>query len=136
VISLAAWVIAFLAANLFAGPLSEVLPQSIPTPELRAVTAFIGVFIGTLVAATLFALFLSKIVHAVGLGSLDRLLGTLFGVARGLLIVLAFALLAGLTALPRQPAWRDSVTGTPLASAALALQPWLPPAFAARLRYH
>lgn len=136
VISLAAWVIAFLAANLFAGPLSEVLPDSIPSPELRAVVAFLAVFIGALMVATLFALLLSKIVHAVGLGSLDRVLGTLFGVARGLLILLAFALLSGLTTLPFQPAWRDSLTGTLLAQAALALKPWLPPAFAARLRYH
>lgn len=136
VISLAGWVIAFLAASLFAGPLSEVLPASIPTPELRAVVAFIGVFIGALVVSTLFGLLLSKIVHAVGLGGLDRALGTLFGLARGLLIVLAFALLSGLTALPLQPAWRDSLTGTLLARIALGLKPWLPPAFAARLRYH
>lgn len=136
VISLAGWVIAFLAASLFAGPLSEELPASIPTPELRAVVAFIGVFIGALVVSTLFGLLLSKIVQAVGLGGLDRALGTLFGLARGALIVVAFALLSGLTTLPLQPAWRDSLTGTLLARIALALKPWLPPAFAARLRYH
>ena len=40
------------------------------------------------------------------------------------------------TALPRQPAWRDSVSGEPLAKSALALRPWLPKSFADRLRYH
>jgi membrane protein required for colicin V production len=85
--------------------------------------------------ATLLGLVLSKIVHAIGLGGLDRTLGSLFGIARGALIVLAFALLAGLTDLPRQPLWRDSVAGAPLAQAAKAVKRWLPQTFAARLRY-
>jgi len=48
-ISLAGWVIAFLAANLFAGPLAERLPQAIPSPELRLLAAFIGIFLVSLV---------------------------------------------------------------------------------------
>jgi membrane protein required for colicin V production len=71
----------------------------------------------------------------VGLAGLDRALGALFGVARGALVILAATLLAGLSSLPREPAWRDSLCGAPLAQAALALKPWLPQSFAARLRY-
>jgi len=136
VMSLAGWVIAFLAANLFAAPLSETLPQSISRPELRVLVAFMALFIGTLLVTTLATFLLSKIVEATGLGNLDRLLGALFGLARGLVIVLAFALLAGLTALPLQRIWTDSASGSQLEQAALALKPWLPPAFAERLRYH
>lgn len=135
VISILGWVIAFLAANLLAGPLGEVMPQSIPTPELRVAAAFVAVFIGSLAVTTLLALLLSKIVKAVGLGGLDRLLGALFGAARGLLIVLAAALLAGLSSAPRQPFWRGSASGALLAQAALALKPLLPQTFAERLRY-
>ena len=135
VISILGWVIAFLAANLLAGPLGSAMPQSIPTPELRVAAAYVAVFIGSLVATTLVALLLSRIVKAVGLGGLDRLLGALFGAARGALIVLAAVLLAGLTGAPRQPFWRDSVAGAPLAQLALALKPLLPHTFAERLRY-
>lgn len=135
VISILGWVIAFLAANLFAGPLGEVMPQAIPTPELRLVAAFVAIFIGSLVATTLVGLLLSKAVHAVGLAGLDRVLGALFGVARAALIVLAATLLAGLSNLPHQEAWRDSLVGGPLAQAALALKPLLPQTFAERLRY-
>jgi membrane protein required for colicin V production len=71
-----------------------------------------------------------------GLGPLDRTLGGVFGLARALVILLAFALVAGLTALPRQPVWRDSVSGETLAKGAIALRPWLPKSFADRLRYH
>jgi membrane protein required for colicin V production len=135
VISVLGWVIAFLAANLLAGPLGEALPQSIPTPELRVLAAFLGIFAGTLILSTLLALLLSKLTQAVGLGGLNSLLGGLFGVARGVLIVLAVALLAGLTSAPKQPFWRDSVAGEGMARAALALKPWLPHTLAERLRY-
>lgn len=135
VLSILGWVIAFLAANLFAGPLGPVMPQAIPSPELRVAAAYLAVFVGSLVATSLVALLLSKIVKAVGLGGADRLLGALFGAARGLLIVVAAALLAGLTGAPRQPFWRDSASGPLLAQAALALKPLLPQTFAERMRY-
>jgi membrane protein required for colicin V production len=136
VMSLAGWVIAFLAANLFAGPLAEALPQSISQPELRVLVAFVVIFVVTLTITTIAALLLARILKAVGLGSLDRTLGGLFGVARGLIILLAFALLAGLTSFPLNPIWKESWSGPALGRSALALKPWLPPAFAERLRYH
>jgi membrane protein required for colicin V production len=135
VLSILGWVIAFLSANLFAGPLGPSMPQAIPSPELRVAAAYLAVFVGSLVATSLVALLLSKIVKAVGLGGADRMLGALFGAARGLLIVVAAALLAGLTSAPRQPFWRDSASGPLLAQAALALQPLLPQTFAERMRY-
>ena len=135
VISIVGWVIAFLAANLLAGPLGERLPHSVPTPQLRMLVAFLVVFIATLAVTTLLGLLLSKLVKAVGLGGLDRGLGAVFGTARGLLLVLAAALLAGLTSVPRQPYWRHSLSGLPLEHAVLALKPWLPKAFSERLRY-
>jgi len=134
-ISLAGWVIAFLAANLFAGPLAERLPQAIPSPELRLLAAFIGIFLVSLVISTLLALLLSKLARAAGLGGLDRALGGLFGLARGVLVVIAFALVAGLTSLPQKPAWKESASAAWLSRVAAALRQALPPAFADRLRY-
>ena len=135
VISIAGWVIAFLASNLFAGPLAAHVPHAVPTPQLRVLLAYLGVFLATLAVCALVGLLLSRVVKAAGLGGLDRGLGALFGTARGLLVVLAAALLAGLTSMPRQPYWRHSLTGLPMAHAALLLKPWLPKTFAERLRY-
>lgn len=135
VISIAGWVIAFLAANLLAGPLAEHLPHSVPSPQLRVLVAYLAVFLGALAVTAFFGVLLAKLVRAAGLGGLDRGLGALFGTARGLLLVLAAALLAGLTSMPRQPYWRHSVSGLPMAHAALLLKPWLPKTFAERLRY-
>jgi membrane protein required for colicin V production len=136
VISVAAWVLAFLGANYFGSPLAEVLPASIPTPELRVLIAFVGVFVVILAACTLVGQFLARMVKVAGLGELDHVLGGFFGIARALVIMLAFAIVAGLTSFPRQSAWRDSVSGPPMGRAAEALKPWLPRALAERLRYH
>jgi hypothetical protein len=51
------------------------------------------------------------------------------------LIVLAAALLAGLTSAPREAFWKDSASGPWLVRAALMLKPMLPQTFAERLRY-
>jgi membrane protein required for colicin V production len=136
VMSLAGWVIAFLAANLFAAPVAEVLPETIQRPELRMLIGYAVVFLGVLVLTTGAAVLLGKIMQAVGLGSLDRTLGGLFGLLRGLIIVVAVALAAGLTAVPRQAFWKNSASGPALEGAALAIKPWLPPAFADRLKYN
>jgi membrane protein required for colicin V production len=136
VISLASWVIAFLAANLLAGPLAETLPRSIGRAELRVLIAFLAVFLVSLTLTTLAGLLLSRLAKKIGLGGLDRTLGGVFGVARGVVIVLALALAAGLTSLPLRPIWKESISGPVLGRAAIALRPWLPPAFAERLRYH
>ena len=95
VISVLGWVIAFLAANLLAGPLGPEMPRVIPSLELKIAAAYLTVFIVSLVLTALIGLLLSSIVKAVGLAAVDRLLGALFGAARALLIVVAAALLAG-----------------------------------------
>jgi membrane protein required for colicin V production len=135
VVSLGAWVMAFLAANLFAGPLSEYIPASVVRPEFRILLAFISLFIVVLAVTSLAGMLLSKLLKKVGLGAVDRALGGVFGVARAAVVLLAFALVAGLTALPRDPAWRQSLSGPVLARGAVSIKPWLPPALAERLRY-
>jgi membrane protein required for colicin V production len=136
VMSLAGWVIAFLAANLFAAPLSALVPASVSRPELRVLIAFVTIFFVTLGLAMIAALLLAKVVQAVGLGSIDRTLGALFGLLRGLLIVLVLAIAAGFTSLPASRDWKNSLTGAQLGGAAAQLKPWLPPAFVERLKYN
>lgn len=135
VISIFGWVVAFLAANLFAGPLGPAMPQAIPTPELRVAAAFVAVFAAALIVSSLAGILLSRLVKAAGLGGLDRVLGAGFGAARGALFILAAATLAGLTSAPRQAFWRDSASGPLLAQAVNALRPLLPQTLTERLRY-
>jgi membrane protein required for colicin V production len=135
VLSLAGWIIAFLAANLLAAPLSEHFPASM-RPEFRVVSAFVLIFVAALVFTTLVAALVTKVVRVSVLQSLDRWLGALFGLVRGLLIVVAVAIVAGLTSLPTTSVWRDSATGYSLAQTVIQLKPWLPSALASRLKYN
>ncbi|HEX6297710.1 MAG TPA: CvpA family protein [Burkholderiales bacterium] len=136
VISLAGWVLAFLAANAVADPLGDALPTSISSPEVRVLAAFLIVFIFTLSIATMAGMLLSKLLKSAGLGGLDRTLGGLFGLARGVVILLALAIAAGLTTAPRHPLWKESIGAGMLVRTVLQLKPWLPPRLADRLRYH
>src|SRR5207237_739473 len=52
VLSLAGWVLAFFAANLLTAPLAETFPAAM-RPEIRVLVAFLVIFVGTLVVATL-----------------------------------------------------------------------------------
>ena len=135
-ISRAGWVVAFVVANMFAGQAGEMLPDSLGRAELRVLAAFVAIFLVSLAVTTLAGLLLSKLLKAAGLSGLDRTLGGLFGLARALVLAVAFALVAGLTTFPGHPIWKDSVSGPHLAQAALAVRGWLPAALASRLRYH
>jgi membrane protein required for colicin V production len=135
IFSLAGWVLAFLAANAVAAPIGDALPTSIARPEVRVLIAFIVVFVFTLSATALAALLLSKLFKAAGLGGVDRTLGGLFGLARGVVILLAITIAAGLTALPKHPLWKESVGAGMLTRTVLQLKGWLPPRLESRLRY-
>lgn len=86
-LSLAAWVAALVVAGLFYEPFAGLMTSLIENGTLRRVAAFAILFVLTIFAGTLLSNLVSKLVSAVGLGSTDRLLGALFGIIRGLIIV-------------------------------------------------
>ena len=136
VMSLAGWVLAFLAANAAAGPLGDLLPGTMANPELRVLIAFLVVFVLVLIAAAVVGNLLSKFLKAAGLSGVDRTLGGIFGLARGVIILLAFTIVAGLTSLPRQPIWKESVAAGMATRTILQLTSWFPPALEKRLKYN
>ena len=135
VLALAAWVVAFLSANLLAAKVAPWLPDAVPTEELKLMAGFICVFVAVLIAMSVLAILASKLVKSAGLGLEDRLLGGAFGLARGLLVVMILVLLAGLTSLPRQAVWRNGVLSDPLEGFAGMVKAWLPAELAQRITY-
>jgi membrane protein required for colicin V production len=133
-IALIAWVAGFVAAFAFTPLVGSWIPE-FGHPSVRYIIAFALILIGALLLGALIAWPLAKAVRAAGLGFVDRFLGSIFGVARGLLLVVAFVLIAGLTALPRADWWQNSALAPPFVVAALALSPWLPRQWAERLDY-
>ena len=135
VMALAGWVIGLVAASLFGTSVAGWLQTSISEESVRALVAFIAVFIATLLAMSLLALAVSGLMKKAGLGVEDRLLGGFFGFARGMLIVLVLVLLAGLTRLPKQPTWTEAMLSPPLEALAGAARPWLPQILARNVSY-
>jgi membrane protein required for colicin V production len=135
VLALLAWVVAFVAANLFSGELAALLPEEIPGTELRMLAGFAGVFLAVLLLMSLVAVVASHLVKNAGLAVEDRVFGAAFGLVRGLLVVMALVLLAGLTSLPREQAWREAAFAAPLQAAAVQVRQWLPAELSKRIRY-
>jgi membrane protein required for colicin V production len=135
ILSLAGWVVAFIAANAFSDALAGWLPESMGSPSVRVLVAFVLLFVTTLVLVALLARLARNLVHGAGLSTEDRVLGGLFGFARGMLLVMVFVLLAGLTNLPRHPLWNNAMLSAPLEALAAFVKPWLPQYLSQRITY-
>lgn len=135
VLALAAWVAALLTARELAPGMAPVFSDWLKEPALQYAAAFAVIVVAVLVTVALTRLALSRLLRAIGLGPLDRFLGAVFGVARGVLVVLLCVLVGGLTMLPQQAWWRQAWLAPPLETAVLVSKPWLPAAVAKRIRY-
>src|ERR1700682_4540695 len=104
-IALLAWVIGFFAAVAFSPIVGAMLQDFRAHSVVRYLVAFVAILIGALLVGALVAWPLSSVIRKAGLGFVDRFLGAIFGIARGVVLVTAFVLVAGLTTLPRLDWW-------------------------------
>lgn len=124
--SLLGWVIAYIVARTFSAQVIPYIPQAIVAESIRSAAAFAAVFIAVLIFSAIFAWFLSRLTKFAGLASLDGKFGVMFGVARGMLVVLALVWLGGLTSLPQQSWWKNAWSSKPLQQAALYAKEYVP----------
>ncbi|MQY50467.1 CvpA family protein [Rhodocyclus tenuis] len=135
VIALAAWVLGFFAAQAWGADIAALAFTSIADPALRLVAGWAAVFVGTLLLLALGRLAVQGLLKALGLSLADRLLGLLFGAARGLVVIAALVAVGGMTSLPKERWWSEAVLSPPLETAVLAARPWLPQEAAKRIRF-
>ncbi|MDA0189191.1 MAG: CvpA family protein [Proteobacteria bacterium] len=135
IIALVAWVLAFLAAQAWGEAVAQGIFAGIVDPAVRLVAAWVSIFVAVLVIMSLLRLAVRGLLKMLGLTLTDRLLGVLFGAARGLLIVLLLVAAAGMTAVPKEKWWSEAYFAPPLETAVLASKPWLPPDVAQRIRF-
>ena len=109
-VSLLIWLAAAVVASVFHERLAVWLVDFIGTPSLRLVAAWIALFVSVLIVGGLINFLLGQLVKATGLSGTDRLLGIVFGVARGLIIVMAVLIfLPQVVPVTQDPWWHESV---------------------------
>lgn len=134
VLSVAGWVAAFVLAQAFADEAGAWLPMDGLSPPLRLAAGFVLVFVAVAFAAGLCAWLVQKLVASVGLRPVDRVLGGAFGLVRGLVILLAVALVVSMTQMQSAAWWRDSATAGLLSATLHELKPLLPEPVARYIR--
>lgn len=105
--SLAGWVAAFLVANLYGDQMASLLAGAIQNISGRYVAAYALLFVGTLVATTFVTHLAGQLVRATGLTLLDRLLGTGFGFARGIILILVVVYILRQLVPPTELLWLE-----------------------------
>jgi membrane protein required for colicin V production len=134
-LALASWLVALWVAMVFYADLAAVLAQWITEPTLQNITAFSILFICVLLIGAVVNYVASRLVLKTGLATTDRLLGVVFGAARGGVIVAILVLFAGLTPMPQDSWWKDSQLLGYFEDFALWMREYLPEDISSSISY-
>lgn len=135
ILSLCAYVAAFIGAIWWGPKLSILLDGYIENPLLRTAVSYLIVFITILLLIGLLNITLAALISKTGLTPADHGLGGIFGFLRGVVIVLALVTLAGYTQLPEESWWQQAKLSSASVKAIQNLKLWLPPSLASWLPY-
>lgn len=124
--SLAIWGIAIWVGLTFSRVLSGLIENLIKSPSARIIVAFVILFLITLILGAIISYLLGELVKKTGLTGSDRFAGMVFGITRGLIVVSLVVMLAGLTPLPEDQWWKESVLIPPFQSLAVWLRDHIP----------
>lgn len=134
-ISLAGWVLAVWLAVTQLERVAVYLVPYIELPSLRLAVAFLAVFISVIVVTGFIVFLVGLMVEKTAMSGTDRVLGVVFGIARGVAIVGVLVALAGLTPLPQDPWWRQSVVLPQFERLALEIRGALPDEIAGDMKF-
>jgi membrane protein required for colicin V production len=134
-LALVGWVAAVWIAVTFPEPVAAMFSEHVSVPSVRTGLAFVLLFVGTLVLSAVLVYLVGLLVDKTGLSGTDRLLGVVFGAARGVIIAAMLVMLAGLTPMPRDPWWQNSSLLPHFQRVAEQLQTLLPPEIASYVNF-
>lgn len=126
VLSLLGWVAAYYIAHRFAADFAAHVPVGAPGSPLNVGVAMGVLFVIVLVLWGVTSWLINQLVRASILSGTDRLLGGVFGLARGVVIGLVVATVVNMTPLSREPAWQASQGAAWLQVVIDGLRPLLP----------
>ena len=134
-LSLAGWIAAFWIAIAFSGTAAVWLDGYVTVPSVRVGIAFTALFVGVLLLCGIVLRLAGLLVERTGMSGTDRTLGIVFGVLRGILIMGLLVLLGGLTPLPGDPWWDQSVFLPHFVEFANEIRAFLPPDIQQQFRF-
>ncbi|MCG8464575.1 MAG: CvpA family protein [Xanthomonadales bacterium] len=126
VMSIAVWTAAITLAYMGVAPGAELLTHAVDVPSMRVVIAFAAIFLVVLVVGGLLTWLMGRLIATTGLAPTDRMVGMVFGLARGVAIVGIAVLLARFTPFPQDPWWQESKLLPHFERVAETAESWLP----------
>lgn len=108
-ISLVAWIVGFWMALHYYSLFAEALHPYIKSHSLASTISFVVIFLVIVIFGAMFNYFFSLLLVKTGLNGTDRVLGMVFGVARGVLLVAVVILLISTTVYSQNSWWKSSV---------------------------
>lgn len=125
-LGLATWVFACAAAYFFGLDAANALSPYIATPAVRIVAGYALVFFSALFAGAILTHLMGLIAENQALAGINRGLGAIFGLLRGLVVVTFIVMLAGTSAARQDRWWRESTLIPPFVPFADALRGYIP----------
>ena len=103
-LSLMAWAFAFFVAYYLSSSVATILPFEAEF-SLKYVGSFVLIFIFVLIVSSILIKFLSTFIHKIGLGASNIILGGLFGILRGVIVVYLLIFVIEKTSYAEEPLW-------------------------------
>jgi len=107
-LSLVGWVVAVWCAWRFGAAVAERIPSVADDSIIETWVARLIVLIVVLILSGLLSRLIAHLVHRSGLSGTDRLIGMVFGMARGFVLVSLVVLMMDATGFDANPWWQDS----------------------------
>jgi membrane protein required for colicin V production len=133
--SLVCWLLAIGIGLSYSREFSVFLESNISNPLPKITASFLSLFLITLIVGSFIRVLLGESIKKPGLTFADRLGGMIFGVLHGMVVVLVLVMLAGLTALPDDPWWKESNLLPPFQTYAIWLRDHIPSGLAQYIHY-
>ena len=114
-LSIFAWAAAAFAALYFAPAVAPFLQGLISPKWIGTAAAYVAVFLVVLIPLSFISYRFAESVHHSPVGALDRALGAVFGVVRGIAVVgVAYIIFSSFVPVPKQPEWVTSASTLPI----------------------
>jgi len=126
ILSLITWFLAFWIAKFSVYTVASLLDSWISSPRVRLVAAFVVILVLSLFLLHFIGVKISKFVKSTALTGMDRLLGSVFGFLRGVLICSVAVIVVTTTDLSHSTEWSDTRLRAPFEVVASLLQPKIP----------